>query len=193
MNTIILKSESGLFFLDENGFVFKFEPDNTNPITEELTSTNTHYHYQTSKSIRTLIVPEGVNGFCNSFRNIKVLERFELPEGLLYLGNQKLGVNCVFANCVLPEVKIPSTVLEVGDFAFGHSDIGTLWLPPTLKSKYMRQFKDSHIGTLYLPRTWECYCKMEHDHYSFNIPSDLINEYGFLLWYSTKVDEVIYY
>jgi hypothetical protein len=101
----------------------------------------------TNKSIHTFVVPKGVKGFVSDFmRNMHVIERFELPDGLLSIGNNThdlgdIDAHCVFADCILPEVVIPDSVKEVGSFAFGHSHIESLQLSESLQSPYSRQFK----------------------------------------------------
>ena len=155
-----LESESGIFRLDERGYAYRFEPAAGNPFVEETSSINTKYYYDTSASIRTFIVPDGVIGFVSDFmRGVRVLERFELPQGLQSIGNNSFDImnegNCVFANCILPTVKLPDSLQEIGIFAFEHTHIEALYIPKGLKSPYGRQFKDSYIGTLYLPKAWE--------------------------------------
>ena len=139
----------------------RFETSNDNPSIEEDTEKKTNYTFKTKKSIRTFIVPKGVKGFVSDFMHgIRVIERFELPEGLLTIGNNthevvNIDAYCVFADCILPTVVIPDSVKELGPFAFGHSHIDTLQLPKTLYSPYSRQFKDSYIDTLRLPKEWK--------------------------------------
>lgn len=159
---IPLKSESGSFIVDENGIVQRFEPKEDNPFIDEKTEFRKNYSTITYKSIRTFIVPQGVKGFVSDFmRYTRVIERFELPEGLLCLGNNHnpFDINttcyCVFADCILPTVVIPESVKEIGRYAFGTSHIGCLQLPKTIHSPSGRQFYDSFIGTLRLPKEWE--------------------------------------
>ena len=156
----ILHSESGTFYIDDHGIVQRFEPATDNPFINEDIEIDSNYTYTTHKSIRTFIVPEGVKGFVGGFmRNTRVLERFDLPNGLLSIGNNSSDYdtecNSIFANCILPLVVIPESVAEMGSFAFGHSHIDSLHLPKSLHSPYGRQFKDSYIGTLKLPKEWK--------------------------------------
>lgn len=59
----------------------RFEPAADNPFIEEETEIEVRYKYSTHRSIRTFVVPEGVNGFANGFmRGTRVIERFELPD-----------------------------------------------------------------------------------------------------------------
>lgn len=146
-----LYSESGRFLVDADGVVQRFEPSNGNLPKDEVTTLSGNYIYETSKSVRTLVIPEGVKGFASDFmRETKVTERFVLPEGLLRIGKNGHGIadgeQCVFANCILPTVAIPPSVRTLGNFAFGHTHIKTLQLPASLRSPYGRQFKDSHIA-----------------------------------------------
>ncbi len=186
-----IESQSGKFFIDENGVAFKFEPSQDNDFTEY----NDNYYTHTHKSIKTFIVPKGVKGFVSDFlRGVKVLEKFELPEGLLSIGNNSLSIedeiNCVFADCILPSVIIPESVKEIGIFAFGHSHIDMLQFPSTLRSPYGRQFKDSCIGTLVLPSEWDSFVYL--DEYRLVLSSDNLN-FGYLRWTSTSVGKLMFY
>ena len=197
-NTSVLESESGSFFIDENGIVQRFEPSAGNPFIDEKTDLNDNYIHSTEKSIRTLIIPEGVKGFSSDFmRGVRVTERFELPEGLISIGNNSFDIgkeeNCVFANCILPSVVVPRSVKEIGNFAFGHSHIDSLQLPEALHSPYGRQFKDSYIGTLRLPEEWRH--KASLDKYNRLCVTDSLdtNAFGYLRWPSTYVEMLEFY
>ena len=191
------ESESGTFFVDDYGIVQRFEPSEDNPIMDEVTDYDDNYIHRTEKTIRTLIVPEGVKGFVSDFmRGVRVIERFKLPEGLLSIGNNsfdfKEGVNCVFANCILPTVVVPESVREIGNFAFGSSHIDVLQLPASLRSPYGRQFKDSSIGTLRLPHEWEDLVFLDNG--CLRIKDVLCTEdYGYLRWPSTYVEKLEFY
>lgn len=198
---IALESESGTFFIDGDGIVFRFTPSNENPITEEkVDEHHAYYGFVVKKSIRHFVVPEGVKGFVSDFmRGIRVTERFELPEGLLTIGNNTHEVvgndaHCVFADCILPMVVIPSSVKELGPFAFGHTRIECLQLPESLQSPYGRQFKDSFIDTLRLPKEWkdgvslDKYGRLHLTGWWF---SD--DKYGYLRWPSTQVGKLEFY
>ena len=191
-----LESESGVFFLDEHGIVEHFEPSTDNPFIDERTEKGS---VVTQKSIRSLIVPEGVKGFVSEFmRGVRVLERFELLNGLLSIGNNSFSIEdeqqCVFANCILPSVVIPETVQEIGNFAFGGSHIECLQLPATLRSEYGRQFKDGYIGVLKMPVEWKS--DVEKDKYGcLRLVGDLRSDrsFGFLRWPSTHVERLVFY
>lgn len=169
-------------------------------IIEEGTEKECNYTFTTNKSIRTFVVPKGVKGFVSDFmRNMHVIERFELPDGLLSIGNNThdlgdIDAHCVFADCILPEVVIPDSVKEVGSFAFGHSHIESLQLPESLQSPYSRQFKDSYIGTLKLPKEWR-------DSVVLGEYNELLlqgqwfdnNKYGYLRWPSTTIGTLEFY
>lgn len=153
-------SESGTFYIDSSGIVQRFEPAADNPFFDEKTEIKGDYTYVAYKSIRTFIVPKGVKGFARSFLfDTRVLERFELPDGLLSIGNNsfdfKNKCQSIFANCILPSVVIPESVQVIGNYAFGRTRIETLQLPATLHSPYGRQFKDAYIGKLKLPKEWK--------------------------------------
>lgn len=128
-----------------------------------------------------------------------VIERFELPDGLLSIGNNThdlgdIDAHCVFADCILPEVVIPDSVKEVGSFAFGHSHIESLQLPESLQSPYSRQFKDSYIETLRLSKEWR-------DSVVLGEYNELLlqgqwfdnNKYGYLRWPSTTIGTLEFY
>ncbi len=191
-----LESESGVFFLDEHGIVERFEPSIDNPFKNERTEKG---DIVTQRSIRSLIVPEGVRGFVSEFmRGVRVLERFELLNGLLSIGNNSFSIEdeqqCVFANCILPSVVIPETVQEIGNFAFGGSHIECLQLPATLRSEYGRQFKDGYIGVLKMPVEWKS--DVEKDKYGcLRLVGDLRSDrsFGFLRWPSTHVERLVFY
>lgn len=115
---IALESVSGKFYVDERGMLHHFEPSIDNDYVIEETECDYNYIFHTQKSIRTFIVPEGVKGFASQvLRYTRVVEKFELPVGLLFIGNtsnQKYDSICVFANCILPSVTVPESVKEIG-------------------------------------------------------------------------------
>ena len=197
INEGILTSESGTFFIDKNGKVQQFEPAGGNPFVEEETELNDNYTYNTHKSIRTMVIPNGVKGFASDFmRGVRVTERFELPEGLISIGNNSFNidtkVSCVFANCILPSVIIPKGVQEIGAFAFGHTHIESLQLPATLHSPYGRQFKDSYIGTLRLPNEWKGLVLLDKSNKLCVADSLDSDSFGYLQWPSTHVENLEY-
>ena len=191
-----IESSSGRFLVDNNGIALSFEPSEDNGYIIEETELNAYNQHHPNKSIRTLIVPKGVKGFASDFmRGVRVIEKFELPDGLLSIGNNSFDFehsqHCVFANCILPSVTIPDSVKEIGNFAFGHSHIEALQLPSSLRSPYGRQFKDSYIGTLVLPKEWEdIACLDEYERLKIELES--VN-YGYLHWPSTAVDKLMFY
>lgn len=190
----ILESESGYFHVDENGIAQQFVPSDENPYIYEVMERRSYYTYEPRRSIRTFVVPEGIKGFKSDFlRGIRVIERFELPESLVRIGNNSFHLEseetCVFANCILPEVVIPETVCEIGVFAFGHSDIEILQFPVSLRSPYGRQFKDSHIGKLRLPKEWKGNASLDDGCLVLN--GCLTAEgFGYLSWPSTLTDQL---
>ena len=197
-NEGVLTSESGSFFIDKNGIVQQFESAGDNPFIEEEAEYNDNYIYTTHKSIRTMVIPNGVKGFASDFmRGVRVTERFELPEGLERIGNNSFDINkeehCVFTNCILPSVVIPRSVKEIGNFTFGHSHIEVLQLPVSLHSPYGRQFKDSHIGLLRLPNEWKDMVSLDDDGH-LNVNSTMDTEtFGYLRWPSTYVEKLVFY
>ena len=134
---IALESVSGKFYVDERGMLHHFEPSIDNDYVIEETECEYNYIFHSQKSIRTFIVPEGVIGFSSDVLSYtRVVEKFELPDGLLFIGNtsnQKYDSCCVFANCILPSVTVPENVKELGLYAFGHSHIDTLKLPNSIR------------------------------------------------------------
>ena len=191
-----IESSSGRFLVDDNGIALSFEPSEDNEYIVEKTELNAYNQHHPNKSIRTLIVPKGVKGFASEFmRGIRVIEKFELPDGLLSIGNNSFDFehsqHCVFANCILPSVTIPNSVKEIGNFAFGHSRIEALQLPSSLRSPYGRQFKDSYIGTLVLPKEWENIAYF-NERNRLLIELDSVN-YGYLRWPSTTVSKLTFY
>ena len=96
----VLYSESGAFVVDRNGIVQSFEPSEGNPFFDEKTELNGNYIYCTHRSIRTLIVPDGVKGFVSGFMlGVRVTGRFELPEGLINIGNNSFDINFMSGDC----------------------------------------------------------------------------------------------
>lgn len=193
-----LRSESGIFYLDD-GIVIDFKPSEDNPIIEEkIVEPNAYYGYVVKKSINHLIVPNGVKGFVDDFfRGITIQERFELPDGLLYIGNSYHDNNshgCVFAECVIPEVRIPETVTELGLFAFGSSQIGFLKIPSSIRqSRCLRQFKDSHITTLCLPKEWENLFYLDGKFLRRNFSTyDDCNRYLGWLVFDASIDNLVF-
>ena len=139
----ILESESGLFYLDKEGMLTDFKPSETNPIIKEKIEEPFAYNgYITKESISHLIIPKGVRGFADDFfRGITVTCRFELPEGLLFIGNSfhdNSSHGCVFSHCTLPDVRLPDSLKELGLFAFG---IKTLCLPKRWRDNF---YLDDH-------------------------------------------------
>ena len=196
-NEGVLTSESGSFFIDKNGIVQQFESAGDNPFIEEEAEYNDNYIYTTHKSIRTMVIPNGVKGFASDFmRGVRVTERFELPEGLISIGNNSFDIDtkesCVFANCILPSVIIPKGVQEIGAFAFGHTHIESLQLPATLHSPYGRQFKDSYIGTLRLPNEWKGLVLLDKSNKLCVADSLDSDSFGYLQWPSTHVENLEY-
>ena len=184
-----LYSESGRFHIDNHGILQRFEPVCENLFVDEETEMGDNYSYVTQKSIRSFIVPEGVKGFVDGFmRSVRVVDRFVLPDTFERIGE------CCFADCILPSVVIPSSILTIGDFAFGHTHIDILQLPQTLHSPYGRQFKDSYIGTLRLPKEWKDSVTLgEHNELRLQGPWLDQDEYGYLRWYSTKIGNLEFY
>lgn len=197
-NESTLVSESGTYFINKNGIVQRFEPAGGNPFIEEEAEFDDNYTYTTHKSIRTMVVPNGVRGFVADFMHgVRVTERFELPEGLISIGNNSFDIDtkesCVFAYCILPHVIIPQSVQEIGVFAFGHTHIESLQLPETLRSPYGRQFKDSYIGTLRLPKEWRGMARLDKHNRLFLSSSLTSDVCGYLQWPSTHVERLEFY
>ena len=195
---IALESVSGKFYVDERGMLHHFEPSIDNDYVIEETECEYNYIFHTQKSIRTFIVPEGVIGFASDVLSYtRVVEKFELPDGLLFIGNtsnQKYDSCCVFANCILPSVTVPENVKELGLYAFGHSHIDTLKLPNSIRSPYLRQFKDSHIGTLMIPSEWKNFLDIsKHNGFKHLMLVSNDESWGFLRWHSTAIDKLIFY
>ena len=195
---ITLESISGKFYVDARGILHHFEPSIDNDYIIEESVCEYNYTFRTQQSIRTFIVPKGVKGFAYGvLRYTRVLEKFELPDGLLFIGNisdREYDTSCVFADCILPSVTIPESVKEIGVYAFGGTHIDTLELPSSLRSPYLRQFKDSHIGTLIIPSEWKDRVVIHKPHYTFNglMPVLFDENWGFLRWHSTAIDTVIF-
>ncbi len=140
MDNIVLSSESGRFFCDENYFAYKFEPAENNIISD-----NTFKHFT---------VPEGVAGFCTGFGyEITVKEFFALPKSLKEIGDRGYVRAGVFSFSKLPTVIIPDSVEIIGHYAFSGSKIDALCFPRRYFARetiYMRQFKGSRVHKLYL-------------------------------------------
>lgn len=185
---LMIKNECGTFIVDGDGILQEFHPSSFNPIFEEEFTIRANYEYTCPRAIRKLIIPEGIRGFMDgAFSGLRVVDVLLLPETLEEIGDDSYDPNdnkrmCVFANCILPKVVIPEGVKKVGAFAFGHCYIDELVLPRSIRSQYARQFKDGHIRRLHLPlELKDCFHK----------GNDM--EMGWLCWYSTKVDETVYY
>ena len=132
-----LKTESGIFGIDDEGTLRWFDAE---PTTEE-------------RILKKLIIPEGVVTIPDdSFRRYTVLEELCFPGSLRVLGTND---GCAFANCHLPDVFLPESLESLGSFVFGNSTMHSLHIPKGLRSRYLRQFKGSSIETLYLPRLLE--------------------------------------
>ena len=174
-----IESSSGRFLVDNNGIALSFEPSEDNEYIIEETELNAYNQHHPNKSIRTLIIPKGVKGFASEFmRGVRVIEKFELPDGLLSIGNNSFDFehsqHCVFANCILPSVSIPNSVKEIGVLAFAYTNFETLQIPSTIYSTIGRQFLNSNIGTLMLPKEWENIAYLD-EHNRLVIELDSIN------------------
>lgn len=185
MKEQILYSESGKFFVDNNGQLIRFEP-NELVFIKENTCIRKNYTFTTKFTIHTLIIPEGIQSFSSdSFRYLKVLGSLVFPHSLESIGTTNHNPNfpyeqmCVFANCILPKVIIPANIKELGNFAFGNSYIEELVLPTSIRSIYARQFKDSYIKKLFMPEEYKV------------LPDG--PDFGWLRWYSTQVEGMVYY
>lgn len=141
-------------------------------------------------TVRRLIIPNGIQHFCDDcLRYIEVRDEIILPEGLLSIGSDYApGVTgCVFANSILPNVKIPDSVHTIGVFAFGKSYIKRLILPKGIESKYGRQFKAAHIETLCVPKEeWE-------DKLTLNPFSNNRRGYKRRFFAETQIDNIEFY
>ena len=131
-----IKNNCGSFFIDSQGVLVDFCCAEDNIVTENVW--------------RCLDIPEGVRVIPEgTFRWCHVQQRLIFPKSLRAIST---GDGCAFANSTLPHVELPETLVELGDFAFGHSSMRSVRIPRGLKSEYARQFKESSIGTLYLPK-----------------------------------------
>lgn len=190
-----IESSSGRFLVDDNGIALSFEPSEDNEYVVEETELNAYNQHHPNKSIRTLIVPKGVKGFASDFMSgVRVIEKFELPDGLLSIGNNSFDFehsqHCVFANCILPSVNIPKSVKEIGVLAFAYTNFETLQIPSTtIYSTIGRQFLNSNIGTLMLPKEWENIAYLD-EHNRLVIELDSIN-YDYLR--CTTVGKLLFY
>ena len=150
----VLTSESGKFYCND-GLVCRFEPSSYNESPDGIDAPQGHghgmWHYDTA--VRTMIVPDGVRGFCDEFfMGGAVTDIFILPDSLESIGNDSVdSIGCVFINCFLPEVVIPKNVRFIGKYCFGRSYIKKMVIRKTNQAPYLRQFKDSTIEKLYLP------------------------------------------
>lgn len=181
----VIENECGKFHVDNNGILIKFEPSESNPIKDEQTTIQSNYTYTTYHFIDKLIIPEGVKGFrSNSFRSFRI-NNLKFPDSLESIGNENhdwlTEQSCVFADCILKNVVIPENVRVLGNYAFGHSYIEELVLSHSIRSGYGRQFKDGHILKLRLPEELK------------TIPHEDEKNYGWMHWYSAKVDKIEYY
>lgn len=136
----------------------EFVPEAHNVIPEGISGPNSIDNDRLenySPAVRTMIVPSGVKGFCDDFfRGGAVTDIFLLPDSLETIGNgekEPFACECVFADCLLPEVVIPESVRYIGKFCFGASVIEKLVIRAAMDLPYLRQFKDSTIRKLYLP------------------------------------------
>lgn len=180
-----LTSESGRFYVDAAGVVWRFEPAEDNPFMDGVDDLEHSIHLsgfhpffddfwpKWHKAIRTLIIPQGVTEFCGGFmRGVHVLERFELPKGITRFGFN--GFGCVFAECRIPFVVIPETVQEIGCFCFGNCLIHRLRLLLLNRSEYLRQFKGSAIEVLELPSALKGCVRIEPENrLAFGLERDL--------------------
>lgn len=83
-NTSVLESESGTFYIDENGIVQRFEPSDGNPFIDEKTDLNDNYIHSTEKSIRTLIITDPC-GQASSFGSHHLYDGAWLRIGMFYI------------------------------------------------------------------------------------------------------------
>lgn len=161
---MIIKNETGIFTVDNDGVLKNYQSAESNQIQENVW--------------RCLDIPEGVKVIPEDmFRRCHVQERLTFPKSLRVIG---AGHGCAFANSILPHVELPDTLEKLGDFVFGSSTMESLRIPEGLKSEYARQFKASRIGTLYLPEKFRSnnpqirFCEQYEEQYGY-IRSMLVN------------------
>ena len=134
-----LISPSGDFFIDKAGLLIDFVSADINPLIE-----SNKYPY---KSIKTLLVPEGVKFLPDGFMlGVQVTEQIIFPSTL-----ENFEEGC-FMHSQLPEVTIPESVHKIGAGAFLGSQIRRLIFKEPISSLYGRQFKESKIGELVIPK-----------------------------------------
>lgn len=159
---IVHESESGVFLCDGNDIVQEFIPSESNVINDGV-SVETEYDgtVKYENALRSLIVPDGVRGFCSHFlRGWAVSECVRFPDTLQEIGrcysfrleDNRRNRICVFADCCLPEINIPSSVSHIGTFAFGNSRIRKLVMNGIPECDYLRQFKDARIEEISFPK-----------------------------------------
>ena len=165
---------SGSFTCDQEGSLLSFEPTPENrlsePIVREVYSCGPSYY---KMAVRSLIIPEGVVAIEGDFfRYGYVQEILSFPTTL-----RRIGDNCAFANCSLPDVVIPSGVNMIGSFAFGDSKIKSLCLTRVFECEYLRQFKGAEIDKLILPES-SCVINEMHsilNHMYFGAKIDMVS------------------
>ncbi len=148
----VFSSESGRF-LCLDGIVQEFIPEKHNVIKEYvdlpkafLLDSSTYY----KMVVKTMIVPNGVKGFCDGFFDCgAVTDVFRLPDSLTSIGSNDVPGS--FCGCYLPEVILPENLRFIGKYAFSSSYIEKLVVRASNESPYLRQFKDSTIKKVYLP------------------------------------------
>ena len=103
-------------------------------------SINDHGEYvQVQKSVEKVRVPEGVAKLSpNCFRGMK-LKELVLPTTL------KETSYGMVRGCSFKELKIPVGCLKISDFTFEESEIGTLYIAPTVKKIEPSAFNGSRI------------------------------------------------
>lgn len=104
-----------------------------------------------------IIIPSSINGkpiigiWNNVFEKCTELEEVVFEEGCRYIGKY------AFANCYnLKKVKLPKSLLEIGDLAFSYSGIQAIALPPNVKVIGAYAFSNTKLKKIILPDKLRC-------------------------------------
>lgn len=157
------KNESGGFGCDKNGALNFFRSEDANMLYQ---GPHGFRHCNKERSVRNLIIPEGVREICfdkEKLWELIVVEKLVLPTTL-----EKLDQS-VLSGCLIMEMELPVSLREIGPGALMCNYIHVLRIPQGMLhpqhpsgwgwkkvdgklTVYGRQFKETIVDTLIVPK-----------------------------------------
>lgn len=139
-----LHNASGTFFVDSDGVLMDFLPEQSNIVPTESGKT----------ALNLLHIPEGVVAINSEmFSACKVMQEITFPKSLRCIGVGS-GVGNAFGRAELPDVVFPENLEVLGNFSFGASHFRSITVTGVSqywKPENRRTFKDSVVGMIRVP------------------------------------------